>query len=66
MPALTKYSEVRPEASLTPPPKMVVDVLCTWGVVDRPWVFVEAIPFFRTVFPLSQPPTFVLFDILDV
>lgn len=31
---LTKYSEVLPDGSLTPPPKTVVEVLWTWGVDD--------------------------------
>ena len=32
---LTKYSEVLPDASLTPPPNIVVEVLWTCGVPGR-------------------------------
>jgi len=55
----TKYSEVLPEGSLTPPPKMVEDVLWTCGVEGRVCA-VDAIPPLRTVFPRSQPPTLAI------
>jgi hypothetical protein len=46
---LAKYSVVRPEGSLTPPPNIVLDVLCTWGVRERE--FADWLPPFLTVFP---------------
>lgn len=49
----TKYSDVRPEGSLTPPPKIVLEVETTWPWVGR-WVLVVAPPF-RTVVPRNQP-----------
>ena len=49
----TKYSDVRPEGSFTPPPKIVLEVETTWPWLDR-WVLVAAPPF-RMVVPRSQP-----------
>lgn len=51
---LTKYSAVLPDGSLTPPPNIVVEVLCTWGVVGRVCPFEPPAPPFLTVFPWSQ------------
>lgn len=57
---LTKYSEVLPDGSLTPPPKTVVEVLWTWGVDDLECEAEDAIdvedvnPPFRTVLPCNQ------------
>lgn len=49
----TKYSAVRPDGSLIPPAKIVVEVLWTWfGVAERAFA---AAPALRTVFPWSQP-----------
>lgn len=59
---LTKYSDVLPDGSFTPPPKTVVEVLWTWGVVVRVLVD-EPFPPFRMVVPRSQLLTFLL-DIL--
>jgi hypothetical protein len=56
--SLTKYSAVRPEGSLTPPAKTVVEPPCTCGVCDRELDAVDEPPPLRTVVPLSHPPTF--------
>ena len=51
----TKYSEVLPDGSFTPPPYIVVDVLCTCdGVPMRVLVPVDA-PDLRMIVPRSQP-----------
>ena len=51
----TKYSEVLPDGSFTPPPYIVADVLCTCdGVLVRVLVAVDA-PDLRMIVPLSQP-----------
>ena len=49
----TKYSDVLPEGSFTPPPKIVFEVETTWPWLGR-WALVAAPPF-RTVVPRSQP-----------
>ena len=49
----TKYSDVLPEASLTPPLNTIVDVVCVCGVCDR--VAGVVVPL-RIVVPLSQLP----------
>ena len=48
---LTKYSDVRPDGSFTPPPKIVDEVLCTCGVPTR--VF-ETDPPLRTTVPRKR------------
>lgn len=51
----TKYSDVLPDGSFTPPPYIVVDVLCTCdGVLVRVLAPVDA-PDLRMIVPLSQP-----------
>ncbi len=51
----TKYSEVLPDGSFTPPPYIVVDVLCTCdGVLVRVFAPVDA-PDLRMIVPRSQP-----------
>ncbi len=58
METLTKYSDVLPEASLTPPLNTIVeDVVCVCGVCER--VAGVVVPL-RIVVPLSQPPTLLL------
>ena len=49
----TKYSDVLPEGSFTPPPKIVLEVETTWPWLGR-WLLVAAPPF-RMVVPRSQP-----------
>jgi len=49
----TKYSDVLPEGSFTPPPKIVFEVETTWPWLGR-WALVAAPPFL-TVVPRSQP-----------
>lgn len=64
---MEKNSVVLPDASFTPPPKTVVEVLWTCGVFDRVLCAEAGVtPPFRTVFvfPTSQPPTLVRFDIM--
>lgn len=56
---MEKNSVVLPDASFTPPPKTVVEVLWTCGVFDRELCAPAGFtPPLRTVFPTSQPPTF--------
>ena len=50
----TKYSDVLPEGSFTPPPYIVVEVLCTCvGVLVRVLAAVDG-PDLRIVVPRSQ------------
>ena len=53
--ALTEYSDTLPEASLTPPPNTVLEVLWICGVLVRVLLVVEVPPFRMTV-PRSQLP----------
>jgi hypothetical protein len=57
---LTKYSDVLPEASLTPPLNIIVEEVCVCGVCDR--VAGVVVPL-RIVVPLSQLPAFLPDDI---
>jgi hypothetical protein len=60
---LTKYSDVLPEASLTPPLNTIVEeVDCVCGVCDR--VAGVAVPL-RMVVPLSQLPALLLPDDIE-
>jgi hypothetical protein len=58
---LTKYSDVLPDASLTPPLNTIEVVVCVWGVWER--VAGVAVPL-RMVVPRSQLllPALFLFD----
>lgn len=59
---LTKYSEVLPDGSFTPPPNIVDDVLWIWGVECRVWLELDvAPPPLRIVVPRNQP---FLFDMV--
>ena len=60
---LTKYSDVLPEASLTPPLNTIVEeVVCVCGVCDR--VAGVVVPL-RIVVPLSQLPALLLPDDIE-
>lgn len=52
--ALTEYSDTLPDASLTPPPKTVLEVLWICGVLVR--VLLVEVPPFRMTVPRSQLP----------
>jgi hypothetical protein len=59
---LTKYSDVLPEASLTPPLNTIVEEVVCCGVCDR--VAGVVVPL-RIVVPLSQLPTLLLPDDIE-
>ncbi|OBZ75727.1 hypothetical protein A0H81_04469 [Grifola frondosa] len=62
---LTKYSDVLPDGSFTPPPKIVVEVLWICGVLVRVFELVEA-PDLRTMVPRNQPPTLLRLDMMEI